>query len=42
MSEAFLYESPWEQTNALTLAGRPLGDLVGEIRDLYLEDKRLG
>ena len=40
MSEAFLYESPWEQTNALTLAGRPLGDLVGEIRDLYLEDKR--
>ena len=40
MSEAFLYESPWEQTSALSVAGRPLSDLIGELRALYLEDTR--
>ena len=40
MAEAFLYESPWDQADALAPAGRPLKDLIGEIRDLYLEDDR--
>ena len=40
MAEAFLYESTWEQANALAPAGRPLKDLIAEVRDLYLEDDR--
>lgn len=40
MSEAFLYDSAWEQTHALTIGGRPLADLVGELQGLYLEDNR--
>ena len=40
MSEAFLYETAEVQARGLVLAGRPLGDLLGEIRDLYLEDER--
>ena len=40
MAEAFLYDSTWEQAEALAPAGRPLKDLIGEIRDLYLEDDR--
>ncbi len=40
MAEEFLYQSTWEQIEALTLAGRPLKDLVAEICDLYLEDDR--
>ena len=40
MAEAFLYESTWEQADALAPAGRPLKDLIGEIRDLYIEDDR--
>ena len=40
MSDVFLYESAQEQAKSLTVAGRPLGDLIGEVRDLYLEDNR--
>lgn len=40
MAEAFLFDSPWEQAESLAPAGRPLKDLIGEIRDLYLEDDR--
>ncbi len=40
MAESFLYKSAWEQADALAPAGRPLKDLIGEIRDLYLEDDR--
>lgn len=40
MSDVFLYESAQEQANSLTVAGRPLGDLIGEICGLYLEDNR--
>ena len=40
MAEAFLYESTWEQAEALAPAGRPLKDLLAEIRSLYLEDDR--
>ena len=40
MTEAFLYDSTWEQAEALAPAGRPLKDLIGEVRDLYLEDDR--
>ena len=40
MSEAFLFASPWEQADALAPAGRPLKNLLSEIRDLYLEDDR--
>lgn len=40
MSEAFLYDTSWEQSNALAVAGRPLDDLIGEIRALYREDNR--
>ena len=40
MSEAFLYETAKEQANSLTVAGRPLVDLIGEVCDLYLEDNR--
>ena len=40
MSEAFLYETAEVQARDLFLAGRPLSDLLAEIRDLYLEDER--
>ncbi len=40
MAEAYLFGSPWEQAEALAPAGRPLKDLIGEVRDLYLEDER--
>jgi len=40
VSDVFLYESTQEQANSLTVAGRPLADLIGEICDLYLEDHR--
>ena len=40
MAEAFLYETMWEQADSLAPAGRPLKDLIAEIRDLYLEDDR--
>ena len=40
MSEAFLYETAQDQASSLTVAGRPLGDLISEICDLYLEDTR--
>ena len=40
MAEKFLYQSSWEQIEALTPAGRPLQDLISEIRNLYLEDGR--
>lgn len=40
MSETFLYDTAREQANELVPAGRPLRDLIGEVRDLYLEDKR--
>ena len=40
MSETFLYSDSREQARSLTLAGRPLADLVGEVQALYREDKR--
>ena len=40
MAEAFLYASTWAQAETLAPAGRPLKDLLAEIRDLYLEDDR--
>ena len=40
MSDVFLYESTQEQADSLTVAGRPLAELIGEICDLYLEDDR--
>ena len=40
MTEAFLYSNAREQAEALEPAGRPLSDLVYELRDLYLEDSR--
>ena len=40
MSEPFLYRSSQEQARDLRLAGRPLSDLLIEIRDLYFEDDR--
>ena len=40
MSETFLYKSTEEQAQALAPGDRCLGDLLGEIRDLYLEDQR--
>ena len=40
MPEEFLYQSTYEQIDALAPAGRPLKDLVIEIRNLYLEDDR--
>ena len=40
MTEAFLYESVAEQAKALEPAGRPLGDLIQELCELYLEDSR--
>ena len=40
MSEPFLYRSSQEQARDLRLAGRPLSDLLIEIRDLYFDDDR--
>ena len=40
MSESFLYQSTEDQTKALAFAGRPLIDLLNEVRRLYQEDDR--
>ena len=40
MTDLFLFETPEEQASDLSFAGRPLSDLVAEIQDLYLEDRR--
>ena len=40
VAEAFLFDSTQAQAEALAPAGRPLKDLIAEIRDLYLEDDR--
>ncbi|MCY4200610.1 MAG: DNA phosphorothioation system sulfurtransferase DndC [Gammaproteobacteria bacterium] len=40
MTETFLYADSIEQAKALEPAGRPLADLIHELRDLYLEDAR--
>ena len=40
MTETFLFDSVQEQAQALAPAGRPLKDLIAEVRDLYLEDDR--
>ena len=40
MAEKFLYQSIREQAEELAPAGRPLKDLLSEIRDLYVEDDR--
>ena len=40
MTEAFLFENAVEQAQALEPAGRPLSDLIHELRDLYREDNR--
>lgn len=40
MTEAFLHDSIEAQAQALAPAGRPLADLIGEMRSLYLEDGR--
>ena len=40
MSEEFIFDSTWDQAEVLELAGRPLKNLIGEVRDLYLEDDR--
>ena len=40
MSDSFLYQSSEEQANALSFAGRPLVDLLGEVKRLYHEDDR--
>ena len=40
MSSDFLFVSSDEQHEALTFAGRPLRDVVAEIRTLYSEDSR--
>ena len=40
MTEAFLFSDATEQAQALEPAGRPLTDLIHELRDLYLEDTR--
>ena len=40
MAEAFLFDSIWDQADGLAPAGRPLKNLIGEVRDLYLEDER--
>lgn len=40
MNEAFLYRTAEQQAAELAPAGRPLRDLIGEVRALYLEDRR--
>lgn len=40
MPEAFLFASTRAQAESLAPAGRPLKDLIGEVRDLYLQDDR--
>ena len=40
MAEAFLFDSIGAQAETLAPAGRPLKDLIGEVRDLYVEDSR--
>lgn len=40
MADGFLFESVWEQVEGLAPAGRPLKNLLKEVRDLYLGDNR--
>ena len=40
MAELFLYDTPDQQADEVSLADRPLFDLITEIQDLYLEDPR--
>ncbi|MXZ45328.1 MAG: DNA phosphorothioation system sulfurtransferase DndC [Gammaproteobacteria bacterium] len=40
MADFYLYENPDDQADEVSIAGRPLRDLVTEIQDLYLEDRR--
>ena len=40
MAESYIYNDSTDQAKHLSPAGRPLGDLLTELRDLYLEDQR--